>query len=70
MANYMQVALTCPDCKKKSAFCFTKMVNYKGEVMGLMGVKCEDCEWELSDEEIIRDFEKWWKENDEQNRSQ
>ena len=65
--GYFQTAFPCPKCGAKRAYAVTKMVNWKGEIAGLPSWKCDGCGAEPSDEEVIKDHEKWLEEIDELN---
>ena len=50
--------MKCPECGKMAVFPRTKMMEIDGQMCGPMTVKCSECGWEPSDEEV----KKQWRE--------
>ena len=50
----MFTAMKCPKCGKDAVFPSTKKVIIDGEVTFPFSVKCSDCGWEPTDEQVIK----------------
>lgn len=52
--NFMQVSRECPNCHQHALFTYTKVMKIDGKTVGPLSEKCDECGYDMSDEDVIK----------------